>query len=108
MNEVADVRDEAIGSANEKGRDARMVESRNSLLTDELVSLKRKKSKGCGMEIVGCKVANGKGDVKNLVAVFPRDTFASYASIRLNVVQTLIALCSPLRGLTYHKAQRLQ
>lgn len=108
MDEVVKVRDGAISSANEKGRDARMLESRISLLEEALDFLKRNESTGRDMEIVNRKLADAKNEVNNLVDGSHRDTFDSYTSIRHNVNQTLLSVGSRLRDLIDREGQELQ
>lgn len=79
MDEVDKVRDDAIIFANGKSRDARLLESRISLLKDELDVLKRKKSTGCNMKIVGRKDADVKYGVNNLGDRLRQDIFDSYS-----------------------------
>lgn len=60
------------------------------------------------MEIVCYKVANAKGEVSTFFDGFRRDTFYSYASIRRNVGEMLIAVDSRLREPIDREAQELQ
>lgn len=63
VNGDAKPRNDAIISADGKGRKAKMFESRIGSIKDELNSLKQRGSTGCDTEIVGRKVANAKGEV---------------------------------------------
>lgn len=67
MSGVAEPRDDETSFANEKGREAKILEFRIGLSKSELDTLKRKKSTECNIEIVGRKTAYTKGDVNNLV-----------------------------------------
>lgn len=59
-----------------------MIETRISVLKDELESLKRKESISCSVKIVDCKVADADGDMHDLVGCLRRYTFDTYACIR--------------------------
>lgn len=75
MDEVVKIRGDATSSANKRGREAKLLESRTRLLKDELYSLRRKESPGCDMKLVGRQVADARGEVNNLVHGLRRDTF---------------------------------
>lgn len=81
MDEVNKVRSDAISSTNEKGRDARMLESRQSLLKDDLDLLKGKHSTGCGMEIASRRVVDAEGGVNSFVDGLRRENFDSFVGI---------------------------
>lgn len=105
---VDKIRDDATWSANEKGREAKIVKSRISLLENELDFLKRKKPAACNKEVLGRMIADAKGEVNSLIDGLRRDTFNPYASIRHSVNQTLLAVGSRLGELTNRETQKLQ
>lgn len=96
MGEVVEIRYDAISFASWRCREAKRLESCDGLLKYELDSLKRNESTGCGMEIVGPKVADAEGKVSSLLAWLRRDTFDLHASTQRNVDQTLLAIHSCL------------
>lgn len=59
------------------------------------------------MEIVGRKIADANDEVNSLVVGLRRDVFDSYASIRHDVDQTLLAVGSRIRKQIDRKARRL-
>lgn len=108
MNGDANTRHEATSFASKKGRGAKLLEPRNGLLLDELDFLKRKESAWCNKELVSRKLADVKGEVNNLVDGLCRGTFDSYANIRHNVDQMLLAAGRRLKKLIDCEAQELQ
>lgn len=108
MDEVVNVRNDGISSESEKELEARTLKLRASLLKDKPVALKRKKSAGCNMEIVGRKVADIKSKVNNLANGLRRTNSESFASIRHNVDQKLLAVGSRPKTLLDREAQELQ
>lgn len=60
---------------------------------------------GCNIGFVGRKVADTEGEVHNLVDGLRRDIFESYANIRQNGNETILAVGSRLRDRFHGKAQ---
>lgn len=99
LSVVSKDRYKAANAAGEKSCQARMLVSRIGLLMDELNLLKRKETSGCGMDIVVCKFVDAKGEVNKFFDGLCHNTFASYANIRQNIDQTLLAVRSRLKDL---------
>lgn len=59
----------------------RMLEACVSLLEDKLYLLKRKDSTCCDMKVVQRRLADAKGDIKELPCSFHRDPVGLYAII---------------------------
>lgn len=70
--------------------------------------LKRKKSTGCDVEVVGCKVADAKRDTNSLVDGLRQDTFDSYDSICRNINQLLVTIRKPLKKMFDREAKKSQ
>lgn len=98
----------ATSIAYEKGRDAKMLELRISVLKDVQRLSERKRLAGCNKEIKSRKVADVKGVLNNFVDGMRRCIFNSYVSILQNVNQTLLVVGSRLRKLIDRKSQKLQ
>lgn len=96
MDEDNKTCDDATSFTNTQGRQARVPKARIVFSKDELDSLKRKEPAGFDMEVVGRKIADANGKASNLVEGLRRDTFDSYASIRHDGDQKLLAVGSRL------------
>lgn len=105
---AAKTSDGAASFADRKGRPARMIGFRSTLLEDDLDSLKRMKTMRCNLNVVSRKVADAKGKVNSLADWLRCYTFESYALIWHKVDQTLVAVHCCLRDLNDREALKLQ
>lgn len=105
MGAVSKQRNDAIGSATEQSRQAKIFEVCIGFPKGKLDPLKQEESSGCDPGVVPSKVADVKGDINSLVACLRQDTCDSYASFRHIVDQSFVEVSEFVKEM-FHGAEK--